>query len=168
MNITPNEVAEIEEIGTLNGNSVKMVKLRGGFHLAVGRKRGSVSEEALGAGSHPAIVKYNLEKQYPEYQPKMMKSEGYVEPIVESHSHFLADDLRKSGHEIYSIQTGTDVEFQITKDKTSIATVNALMGNDHLMLEDLSIPKEFTKAMASASVEKCLSSKVGLKLKKDY
>ena len=167
MQIKPNEVSTIEDIGTLNGNPVKLVKLKGGFHIAVGRKRGSPSEEALGAGSHSAIVKYNLEKQYPDYQPSMMKSEGHIEPIVEQHTHFLADDLRKSGHEIYSVQTGVDIEFYVTLEKSDIGKATGFMGRDHLLLNDLNIPKEFSKAMAGAVLEKCFSSKVGLKLRSD-
>jgi hypothetical protein len=167
MNLTEKDVSSIDEIGTLSGNKVKLLRTTGGFFIAIGRKRGSPSEEALGAGSHPAIVKYNLEKQYPEFQPSMMKSEGHIEPIVEQHSHFLGDDLRKSGHEIYSVQTGTEVEFHITKDKTAIATTNGLMGNSHLLINELNIPKEFAKAMAGATTEKALSSNVGLKLRSD-
>ena len=167
MNITPNEVSTVEEIGTLNGNKVKMIRTKGGFYIAVGRKRGQISEEALGAGSHGAIVKYNLEKQFPDFEPSMMKSEGQIEPIVEKHSHFLSDDLRKSGHDIFSVQTGPVVEFQITKHNSQIASVNANVSTDHLLLHNLNIPKEFSRGMAGATLEKAISCNVGLKLRDD-
>lgn len=61
MNITPNEISEIEEIGTMNGLPVKLLTTKGGFRIAVGRNQGKQVDEALAAGSHPAIVKYNLE-----------------------------------------------------------------------------------------------------------
>jgi len=166
MKLTPNDISSVEEIGTLSGNAVKLVKTKGGFWIAIARKKGNISEEALGAGSHPAIVKYNLEKQYPDYEPSMMKSEGFVEPIVEKHSHFLDEELRKSGHDIFSIQTGTSVEFQITKQNSKIAEVIGNLDTDHLLLNELNIPKKFSKAMAGASVEKAVSCKVGLKLRK--
>lgn len=166
MQLTPNDISSVEEIGTLSGNSVKMIRTKGGFWIAIARKRGKISEEAIGAGSHPAIVKYNLEKQYPDFEPSMMKSEGFIEPVVERHSHFLSDELRKNGHDIFSIQTGTSVEFQVTKHNAKIASVAGNVDTDHLSLHDLNIPKEFSKAMAGATVEKATSCKVGLKLRK--
>lgn len=164
MQITPNEIASVEDIGTMNGGSVKLVKCKGGFWLAIGRRRGKHSEEAIAAGSHPAIVRYNLEKQFSEFQPNLMKSEGFIEPIVERHSHFLSDELRKGGFDVFSIQTGPSVEFHITKQNSQIAMVNGELSKDHLSITELSIPKEFSKAMAGATVEKALSCKVGLKL----
>jgi hypothetical protein len=149
----------------MSGRPIKMIRTRGGFWIAIGHKKGKHSEEALGAGSHPAIVKYNLEKQFPDFEPNLMKSEGFVEPIVEKHSHFLSEDMRKSGHDIFSIQTGTVVEFQITKQNSSIAKVNANVEADNLVLTELNIPKEFTKAMAGAAVEKAVCLKAGLKMK---
>jgi hypothetical protein len=153
MQITANEIDRVEEVGQLHGNSVKMIKTKGGFWIALGRKKGKISEEALSAGSHPAIVKYHLEKQFPEYQPNMMKSEGQANPIVVSHSHFLADNLRKSGYDIFSIQTGPSVEFHITKLNANVAIVPASLVEDQLFIEELNIPKEFAKSMAGASVE---------------
>lgn len=166
MRITPDEISNIEDIGTLNKKPVKLIKLKGGFHVAIGRKKGSINEEALGAGSHPAIVKYNLEKQYPDFEPIMMKSEGFNEPIVEKHSHFLSEELRKSGHDIFSIQDGPEVEFQVTKHNANIATIKGVLDEYHLFLPELKFPKEFTKAMAGATTEKAISCKVGLSLRK--
>lgn len=167
MQITANEIEKVEEIGLLNGNPVKMVKCKGGFHIAIGRKKGKIEEEALSAGSHPAIVKYHLEKQFPEYQPNMMKSESQANPIVISHSHFLASDLRKSGYDIFSIQTGPAVEFHITKHNANVAVVPANLIEDVLFIEELNIPKEFTKSMAGSTLEKAISCKVGLALRRD-
>ncbi|HXN74924.1 MAG TPA: hypothetical protein VN855_00345 [Candidatus Acidoferrum sp.] len=166
MNITPNEIDRVEEAGTLYDSPVKMVRTKGGFWIAIGKKKRHTSEEALAAGSHPAIVKYNLEKQYSEFRPAMMKSEGMIEPVVEKHSHFLSDDLRKGGYDIFSIQNGQLVEFQITKQNAQVATVNGSISNDHLLIESLSIPKEFVKALAGATLEKSISCEVGLRLKK--
>lgn len=166
MQITPNEISTIEEAGTIDGNPCKLVRTKGGFWIMVGRRRGKPSEEALAAGSHPAIVKYNMEKQYPDFHPNMMKSEGFIEPIVEKHSHFLSEDLRKNGHDIYSIQRGPSVEFQITKQNACIANINGILDSNHLLLENFVISKEFSKAMAGSTTEKAISCKVGLKLRK--
>lgn len=166
MQIKPDDIDRIEESGSLHGSPCKLVRTKGGFWIMIGKRKKHGSEEALAAGSHPAIVKYNMEKQFSEFQPALMKSEGFIEPIVEKHSHFLSEDLRKSGHDIFSVQTGLAVEFQITKHNANIATVNGNLDKDHLLIQDLNIPKEFSKSMAGATVEKAVSCKVGLKLKK--
>lgn len=163
MQITPGEIDKIEECGEMNGRKVSLIRTKGGFWIATGKKKGAHSEEALAAGSHPAIVKYNLEKQYPDYHPEMLKSEGFIEPIVDKHSHFLSEDLRKSGHDIFSIQNGSDVEFQITRHNSTIAKVDAVVEDASLIIETLNIPKEFAKGIAGASVEKAFSIKAGLK-----
>lgn len=165
MKLTPNDILTVHEIGTINRNPVKLLRTKGGYWIAVGRKKGSVSEEPLGAGSHSAIVKFNLEKQYPDFEPALTKSEGGFEPIVENHSHFLNEDLKKGGYDVYSIQTGNDIEFQITKDNLKISGTNGKIDVDYLCLDNLNIPKQFTKALAGATVEKAVSCNVGLKIK---
>jgi hypothetical protein len=167
MQITPNEIHSIQDAGALDGAPVKMIRTKGGFWIAIGKPRGKFREEAIAAGSHPAIVKYNLEKQFPGFQPAMMKSEEFSDTaVVEKHSHFLSEDLRKSGHDIYSIQDGDCVSFHITQRNMKIASVNGLMEKNFLILRELDIPPEFSRGMAGASVEKAISCNVGLRLKK--
>lgn len=159
MQITANEIDIIEDAGTLNNLPVKLIRTKGGLWLAVGRPKGKMSEEALTAGSHPAIVKFNLEKQYPDFQPAMMKSEHFLETtIVDKHSHFLSDELRKSGHDVYSVQNGIDIEFQITKHNSKVASVKGTLENDAIVIKDMNVGKEFSRALAGATVEKVVSS----------
>ena len=165
MNLTPNDISDVSDIGLLNNNPVKLIRTKGGFFIAIGKKKRDGQDEALAAGSHGAIVKYNLEKQFAGFQPAMAKSESGIEPIVSKHSHFLNDDLRKSGHDIFSIQTGNAVEFQITKHNSTLASATGYIDSDNLSINDLNIPKEFVKAMAGSTLEKAISCKVGLKLK---
>lgn len=168
MNITPNEVHSIEDAGMLDNSPVKMIRTKGGFWIAVGKPKGKMRDEALAAGSHPAIVRFNLKKNYMGFQPSLMKSEGASDSsIVERHSHFLSEDLRKSGHDIYSVQDGLNVEFHITKHEVHVATVKGSVDTDHLTIKELAIPKEFAKAMAGATVEKATSCDLGLKLVKN-
>lgn len=157
MNITPNEIESIEDVGMMNGSPVKMLRTKGGFHIAVGRN-GKPTDEALAAGSHPAIVKYNLEKQYASFQPTMMKSEISINPaVVTNHSHYLSEDLKKSGHDVYSIQSGTNIEFQITKHDVKIGNVQATLEKDAIVVKSMNIAKEFSHALAGATTEKALS-----------
>jgi hypothetical protein len=160
MQITEKEVDSIEDIGMLHKNPVKMIRTKGGFWIAVGKQKGKYKDEALAAGSHPAVVKFNLEKQYPDFQPSLMKSENFADnSVVESHSHFLSDDLRKSGHDLYSIQNGNAVEFQITKHNTKIASVNSSVESEAFVVNKLpaGFKKEFAHSLASAVVEKAVS-----------
>jgi hypothetical protein len=167
MQITPNEIASIEEAGTLNNAPVKLIRTKGGFWIAVGRPKGKFREEALAAGSHPAIVKFNLEKEHPDFQPSMMKSENFSDGLlVEKHSHFLSDDLRKSGYDIYSVQDGSLVNFHITKYGLNLNTTSAELSKEYLTVKELDLTAPFVKALAAATVEKAIGCEVGLKIKK--
>lgn len=158
MQITPNEIDSIEEAGLMHGMPVKLLRTKGGFWIAVGTLNGKKKEEALAAGSHPAIVKYNLEKQYPAYQPALMKSEISLNPaVVTKHSHYLSDDLQKSGHDVYSVQSGTSIEFQVTKHDIKIGSVQATLEKDAIVVNDMNVSKEFSRALAGATTEKALS-----------
>lgn len=160
MNITPGEIDSIDNIGTLDGNPLKMLRTKGGFFICIGRPKGQMSETALGAGSHPAIVKYNIEKQYPQVQIAMMKSEALSDgSIVDKHSHHLSHDLRKSGHDIYSVQKGSQITFHITKQNVDISKVDGYLENDYILFKNINFPKEFAKSIAGACVEKAITCK---------
>jgi hypothetical protein len=166
MNITPAEVHSIEDMGMLDGNPVKLLRTKGGFYMAIAKPKGKLSEEAIGAGSHPAIVKFNLGKQYPDFQPSMMKSQHYADnTVVEKHSHFLSEDLRKSGHELYSIQSGNKVDFHLTKHNVNVTSVKAGIVENALVVNKLNIPKDLVRVMASAVSEKALSCSKTVKVK---
>jgi hypothetical protein len=158
MQLKPNEIDSIEDAGVLNQQPVKMIRTKGGYWIAVGRPKGKLQQEALAAGSHPAIVRYNLEKQYPDFQPSMMKSAHYAENThVDKHSHFLTEELLKSGHDIYSITNGTDIEFQITKQDTKLHSVYGNLIDDSLVLKNMEMDSKFTRGLAGAATEKALS-----------
>lgn len=159
MKITEQEIASIEEAGTLDQYPVKMIRTKGGFWIAVGKPRGKLREEALAAGSHPAIVKYNLSKQYPAFQESLMKSEALADSdaLVEKHSHFLSEDLRKSGHDVYSVQKGPDITFHVTKQNIKVGEIVGHLLEDSIVINKLSAPSEFSRALAGATAEKALS-----------
>lgn len=159
MKITPNEIESIEDIGMMHGKVVKILRTKGGFHIAVGTPQGKMQEEALAAGSHPAIVKYNLEKQYAAFQPTLMKSELTSNTsLVTKHSHYLSEDLRKSGHDVWAVQTGQNIEFQITKHDVKVGSVVGVLRDDSIMMRhDMKVPQEFSHALAGAAAEKALS-----------
>lgn len=159
MQITANEIEDIQEAGTMNGAPVKLLRTKGGFWIATGRLMNKQVEEALGVGSHPGIVKYNLEKQFPgQFQPIMMKSEISLNPaVIEKHSKFLSEDLQKSGFDVYSVQTGSNIEFQVTKHDIKVGGVKTSLVGDSLVVNEMNIGKEFSHAMAGATAQKALS-----------
>lgn len=157
MNITSNEIHSIEEAGMLDNAPVKMIRTKGGFWIAVGKPKGKAREEAIAAGSHPAIVKYNIEKSYPQFQPSLMKSEGFIDPTVDKHSHFLSDELRKSGHDIYSVQTDNVIEFQIQKHGEQVGSAIGSLCGEVIVFEQIKMPKEFARALAGATIEKAMA-----------
>ena len=154
LSLQPADIDVVEDAGVLDGQPVRLARTKGGFWMAI--HRGKV----LAGGSHPAIVKHSVSKMYHGFQPVMCKSEGFEEAVVDQHSHFLSDDLRKSGHDIYSIQTADQVEFQITKNNLKLASVSGSIQNDALVINELRFPKEFAKAMAGATTEKALDCKM--------
>ena len=154
MNLQPSDIDQVDDAGVLDGQPVKMIRTKGGFFMAI--HKGKV----LAGGSHPAIVKHSVSKMYNSFQPVMCKSEGFEDSIVSQHSHFLSDELRKSGHDIYSVQTGQNVEFQITKNNLKVASVCGSLKDDSLVIDQLKFPKEFSKAMAGATTEKALDQKM--------
>lgn len=154
MNLQASDIDQVDDAGVLDGQPVKMIRTKGGFHMAI--HKGKV----LAGGSHPAIVKHSVSKMFPSFQPVMCKSEGFEEAVVDQHSHFLSDDLRKSGHDIYSVQTNNNIEFQITKNNLTVASISSSIQNDSLFIDELKFPKEFSKAMAGATTEKALDCKM--------
>jgi hypothetical protein len=151
MNLKPEDISDIETGGILDGQEVKLIRTKGGFWLGI------ANNKVISSGSHPAIVKHVISKIYPNFQPAMCKSEKFIDTLVDRHSHFLSDDLRKSGHDIYSIQDGQEIEFQITKHNMKIASVKGALKDESLFINELTFPKEFTKALAGAATEKALA-----------
>lgn len=153
LNLQPDDIDTVEDAGMLDGQPVKLARSRGGFWMGIAKGK------IIAGGSHPAIVKHTISKMFPSFQPVMCKSEGFEEAVVEKHSHFLSEDLRKSGHDIYSLQTGNDIEFQITKHNMKVASVNATIQNDSLYIPELNFPKEFVRGMSGATTEKAIACK---------
>lgn len=153
MNLRPEDIDMIEDAGMLDGQTIKLARTSGGFWMAI--HNGKV----ISGGSHPAIVKHSISKMFSNFQPVMCKSEAFSDAIVDKHSHFLSEDLRKSGHDIYSIQNGQDIEFQITNYNLKIASIPAILKDDSLVLSNINMPKQFSRAVAGAATEKAFSCK---------
>ncbi len=154
MKILESEIASTEPFGMIDGKEVKLVRMKGGLNLA------TLGSEVLGAASHQAILCYSVEQRYPKFQPMIMKSEG-LRLTAESHSHFLTDNLRKSGHDIYSVQSGNLVDFYITKQSIKVGMAKGSVDGDRLVISSIDAPREFLSGLSGAVAEKVLSA--GLK-----
>lgn len=159
MKISENDICSTEPFGMIDGNQVKLVTTKGGLNLATMTDHKG-QDTVLGAASHRAILCYSIEQKFPNYHPPIMKSEG-LKFDAESHSHFLTDDLRKSGHDIYSVQEGNSIDFYVTKLNIKVATINSSIKNGQLVVDSYSLPKEFVGGISGAVSEKALG--VGLK-----
>jgi len=165
MKIEENQIKSVEPFGVMDGKQVNLVRLVGGLNLAtmVGKNG---TEDVLGAASHQAILCYSIEQRFPSFQPMLMKSE-HESFETESHSHFLSDDLRKSGHDLYSVQNGNNVEFYLTKQNIRTNSISSTIIGDLLLTKSEDISKlgqvtgEQWNALCSAVSEKALSA--GLK-----
>ncbi len=134
--IKPSEIDSVDSIGDLAGEQVKLVKTKGGLYIAVGRPRGKKKEEVIAAGSHPAIVRYNIEKSFAEFQPAMMKSEAGEESLVAGMTDLLPSKMRNDGYDLYVIKKSNEVDFVLTKSQIEI-----LKYQGHLVDSDLVVMK---------------------------
>jgi hypothetical protein len=149
--IKPSEIESVDSIGELDGEQVKLVKTRGGLYIAVGRPRGKKKEEVIAAGSHPAIVKYNIEKSFAEFQPAMMKSEAGEESIVAGMSDLLPADMRKSGYDLYVLRKSNAVDFVLTQSQIEVISFPGYLIDSDLILfkSDKVVTSDIVPAMSA-------------------
>ena len=150
--IDPKEVDTIDVIGKLNGSDVKLVRTKGGFHVAIGKATRSGQETALSAGSHPAIVKYNVEKAYPSFELSMAKSESEQGPEVRDLSSGFRKEIYDLGYGLYSLTKGEAVEFRVTKHDVDMGSIGASVEGDTLSIKNKSIRKSMIPAGLRKSI----------------
>ena len=159
MKILENDIASIEPFGMLDGRPVNLVATKGGLQMAT-HTDSKGNESVIGAASHRAILCYTLEQRFSNFQPMIMKSEKGIRLNADSHSHFLTDDLRKSGHDIFSVQNGQYLDFYATKLNVELGRISAHIGPDKILLVMGTVPKEFKDGVIAAISEKALCSGV--------
>lgn len=146
MEIKPNEVEEVKVIGKLNGDDVKMIKTQGGFHVAMGKKdKKSHKAEALAAGSHQALVAYQIEKMHgAEFEPCIYKSEAEQLPQVEDKSSVLPDMAKNSGIELYVLSKFNHIDFILCKNNIELAKYETEYSGQDLTVKDYSFRSSLT------------------------
>ena len=164
MELKPSEIDHVEDIGTLDGNPVKMLRTVGGFYIALGTPKGKGRQEALAAGSHPAIVKYNVEKQHRGFEPVLAKNEAAQSEYVIGLSELLSQELRDKGYEMYSLQKNQNIEYTLTHHGSQVHSFFAQLTPDSVRFEKSEKPlpaslKDFSLATSEAALRLAASRK---------
>jgi hypothetical protein len=142
MELIPSEIANIEEIGNLDGSPVKRIKTRGGLTLLAGNPKGK-GLTILGCGSHQAIAMHQAKKAYPSMIANLMKSEHETEETVTDISSFLPKNLYKNGFSLHSIKSDNEIVYSLSKFNKEIGKAKAELIEDSLVLSksDTSLSK---------------------------
>jgi len=151
--IHPSEIESVDSIGDLDGEKVKLVKTKGGLYLAVGRPKGKNKEEVIAAGSHPAIVMYNIEKSFTSFQPYMMKSESGEESVVSGMTDLLPSKMIDKGYDLYVIKKSNEVDFILTKSQIEVLKYSGKLVDSDLVLSktDKIITKDLIPVVSAVS-----------------
>lgn len=157
--LKPEEIDRIEEIGDINGIPVKMIRSIGGFYAAAGKAPNEQRDSVLAAASHPAIVKFELQKKYGKsFREHMNKAESTIQPIVFEKTNFLNQELINTGYSLYSIVTGADISVILSHYGNEILKQNGLIKSESIELipqiyfSDLKKSKEVVDAEISKSI----------------
>lgn len=137
MEILPKEVESVKTIGNLHGEDVKLVKTRGGFYIAVGKKgQNTKKAEALAAGSHGAIVNHALSKEYGQsFQPAIFKSEQDQLEDVKDRSCFLSKNLSDKGLELYVLNKNNNLDFVLYRHGLTVGEYKAEISQNSLLIK---------------------------------
>jgi hypothetical protein len=176
--IKQDEIKEIKKLGTLNGSEVKLVTLKGGFHIGMGKKqKNSSKSDILAVGSHPAIVSHQISKKFnSKFEQVMEKNEQDSIPAIKEYSHNL-DSTQKNvlGLDIYAMKKNENVEFHVTKHNFEIFSIQATENGGEIVLEKTTKNAErlsnLDKKQLSQNLEKSIkeyAKEKNLKIKRKF
>lgn len=178
MDIKEDEIKEVNKLGNLNGGEVKLVTLKGGLHIGIGKNaENSKNNTILAVGSHPALVSYQISKKFEQkFQETLNKNEGEQVFEVINYSENLSK-LNKNilGMDIYAIKSGDEINFKITKHNFEIFSIQATSDENILSLnktlKDEERLSKVDKTELSKSLEKAIkqfAKDKKLKIKKNF
>jgi hypothetical protein len=162
MNIKASEIESIDNIGEMDGSPVKLVKCVGGFFMALGRRHGRNQDEALASGSHAAIVKYSLEKNFSTFRPAMEKSESFDLEKVTGLTALVPKELQKRGYELHSLKKNEETSYIVTKYGSEVVNYKTISLDKSLIVTnpsntiadaELPITSAIVKAVAQEATE---------------
>lgn len=143
MKIDPSEVKTIKNIGNLHGEEVKMVATKGGLYLALGKKsKNKNTHEALAAGSHPALVLHQIEKEYKtDFQPSLTKSEAdQLHQVTEL-------DCDVKGLSMFALRKNIDLDIVVAKFGVEICKCVCEINENDLKIKKIDYRTGFDTSM---------------------
>ena len=177
MDIKQDEIKEVKKIGTLNGSEVKLVTLKGGFHIGMGKKgKKSNKSEILAVGSHPALVSHQISKKHTNFEQVMAKNEKEAMPSVTDYSSNLSSiEKNVRGLDIFAMKKNEKIEFQITKHNFEIFSISASECDGNIILEQINKNERELANLDKHNLSKNLSKTIkqyaeehDLKIKKNF
>lgn len=155
MDLKPEEIDTIKTIGNLNGDDVKLIRLKGGLHIAVGKgSKRDKDNKPLAAASHPGIVLHQIEKEYKtDFHRTMAKSEIEDFGNLTSLSHIIPKDSFAKGYDMFSLEKNGIVEYTVTKFNVEVANLSLYKNSDKtskVNCVETSMVKDFSNWIAQA------------------
>jgi hypothetical protein len=146
--IKEDEIKEVKKLGTLNGSEVKLITLKGGFHIGMGKKESSAKKsDILAVGSHPALISHQISQKFKsKFEQSMAKNEKDQMPSLKDYSHNLTSTQKNVlGLDIYAMKKNENVEFTVTKHNFEIFSISANESGGEIVLEKTEKNKERLK-----------------------
>lgn len=134
--IQPNEIENIEEIGQLQGNPIKLVKTIGGLFIATGKLPGRQNQEILASGSHKGIVKYSLEKKFAGTATFQLQKNMAAEAPIKDYTEKLPELMQKNGYELLTSRGATGLVAFLNKDGMDVSQYVALQKGEEFFLQE--------------------------------
>lgn len=178
MDIKEDEIKEISKLGTLNGSEVKLITLKGGLHIGVGKsKENNKNADILAVGSHPALISYQIQKKFDKnFEETLNKNENHPSHEVTEYSDNLNfKENEKLGLDIYAIKTSQDIDFKLTKHNFEIFSIKASIEGNDLVLSKITKNTDQLKSLNKKEISKKLEKSIKdfaksnkLKIKKKF
>lgn len=178
MDIKEDEIKEISKLGSLNGSEVKLITLKGGFHIGVGKtKEDSKTADILAVGSHPALISYQIQKKFDKkFEETLNKNENHPCHEVTDYSNNLDHkENEQLGLDIYAIKTNQDIDFKLTKHNFEIFSIKACVEGKELVLNKSTKNAEQLKSLNKKEISKKIEKSIKdfakankLKIKKQF
>ena len=155
MDLKPEEIDTIKTVGSLNGDEVKLIRLKGGLHIAVGKGNKKDKEnKPLAVASHPGIILHQIEKEFKtDFHRTMAKSEAEDLGNLTSFSHIVPDDKSNKGYDMFSLEKNGIVEYTVTKFNINVANLSLYKNSEEILsvsCKDKNMVKEFSEWIAKA------------------
>lgn len=180
MDIKEDEVKEINKLGNLNGDEVKIITLKGGLHIGIGKKsENSLKNSILAVASHPALVSHQIAKKFEKkFEQTLNKNEnknGINSEIIDYSNNLNSTEKNVLSLNIYAIKDNDTVDFKITKHNFEVFSVEATKEEDTLFLNKITKNEQglskVNKTELSKNLEKAIkeyAESKKLKIKKNF